>query len=178
MEYIEKIIEIEPTSIFTAIILVAVCAKFLFELVDWFLTFFGIETKWSLKKKTMEKEIESLRKEMDEYKDNRVRDRAKQFEIQKQLTENQNDIKESLHNLTKMFLKKEIDDKRWEILDFSNSVANGKKCNKEQYDHIFEVYQEYEKILEENGMENGRVDMSMAFIRKKYAEKMENGFDE
>ena len=77
MEYIEKIIEIEPTSIFTAIILVAVCAKFLFELVDWFLTFFGIETKWSLKKKTMEKEIESLRKEMDEYKDNRVRDRAK-----------------------------------------------------------------------------------------------------
>lgn len=178
MEYIEKIIEMGPASVFLAVILVAVCIKFLFELADWFLTFFGIETKWSLKKKAMEKEIESLRKEMNEYKENRIHDREQSFEIQRQLTESQNEIKNSLNKLTKMFLKKEIDDKRWEILDFSNSVVNGKICNKEQYDHVFEVYQDYEKILEENGMENGRVDMSMGFIRKKYAEKMEKGFDE
>lgn len=178
MQYVEKVIEMGPTNIFMAIILLAVCAKFLFEIVDYFLQRFGIETKNSLKKKAMEKEIETLKAEMQTYKDNRLHDREQSFEIQRQLTENQNEIKESLQNLTKMFLKKEIDDKRWEILDFSNSVANGKKCNKEQYDHVFEVYQDYEKILEENDMENGRVDMSMAFIRKKYAEKMENGFDE
>ena len=42
---------------------------------------------------------------------------------------------------------------------------------------VDDVQDSYEKILEENGMENGRVDMSMDFIRKKYAEKLEKGFD-
>lgn len=178
MEYIEKIIEeIGTSNVFITILVLAMSCKFLWELADWFLGKAGIETKWSLKKKAMEKEIESLRKEIDEYKENRIHDREQSFEIQDKLTESQNEIKESLHNLTKMFLKKEIDDKRWEILDFSNSVVNDEKCNKEQYDHVFEVYQDYEKILEENGIENGRVDMSMKFIRKKYAEKMEKGFD-
>lgn len=178
MEYIEKIIEMGPASVFLAIILVAVCIKFLFELADWFLTFFGIETKWSLKKKAMENEIEALRKEVDTYKDNRIHDREQSFEIQRQLTENQNEIKKSITSLTKMFVKKEIDDMRWDILEFGSGVMANRPYSKEQYDHVFEVYQDYEKILAENGMENGRVDMSMSFVRKKYAEKMEKGFDE
>ena len=106
MEYIEKVIEMGPTSIFMAIILLAVCAKFLFEIIDYFLQRFGIETKNSLKKKAMEKEIESLKAEMQTYKENRIHDREQSFEIQKQLTERQEiingslvDIKDIVNNL-------------------------------------------------------------------------------
>ena len=49
--------------------------------------------------------------------------------------------------------------------------------NKEQYDHVIDTYVKYEKILEENGMENGRVTSSMEFVNEKYKKLMSVGFD-
>lgn len=45
------------------------------------------------------------------------------------------------------------------------------------YDHVIDTYVKYEKILEENGMENGRVTSSMEFINDKYKKLMSVGFD-
>lgn len=53
---------------------------------------------------------------------------------------------------------------------------NGRVYNKEIYDHIFDTYTEYERVLEENGLENGKVDSSMQFVRNKYLELMDKGF--
>lgn len=73
-------------------------------------------------------------------------------------------------------IKKDINDMRWEILDFANAVMSGRDYNKEQYDHVLETYEEYEKILKDNNMENGKVDLSMGFIKKQYGDLMVNGF--
>lgn len=47
---------------------------------------------------------------------------------------------------------------------------------KEIYDHIFDTHTEYERVLEENGLENGKVNSSMQFVRNKYLELMEKSF--
>lgn len=89
----------------------------------------------------------------------------------------QDDIKASLLDLKHMFIDNEIDTIRFEILDFANAVMDHREYNKEQYDHVFDIYEKYERILAENGLENGRVDMSMQFLKNKYAELMQTGFN-
>ena len=85
-------------------------------------------------------------------------------------------LKSLCQNIT---IDDKIDNIRWDILDFASKVINGEqKSNKEQYDHVFDIYEKYEKILKENGLENGRVDMSMDFVKKKYEELMKTGFGE
>ena len=83
----------------------------------------------------------------DRFKDNRTHDREQSFDIQKQLTDSQTLLQNSVENLRKMLVNKEINDMRWEILDFSNAVMNGRVYNKEIYDHIFDTYTEYELSL-------------------------------
>ena len=82
---------------------------------------------------------------------------------------------DDVKNLTSIFVEKEIEDMRWEILNFCSALSNGRKYNREAYAHVFSTYERYEKILEENGKENGLVEESMAFIRNQYQKDLENG---
>lgn len=166
-------------GVLIAIGIVMLCVK----VKDFIVSTFGITTKTALAKQAQEQHIKdlqgqiySLQKEIQQFKENRIHDREQSFDIQKQLTSSQTLLQESVENLRKMLVNKEINDMRWEILDFSNAVMNGRVYNKEIYDHIFDTYTEYERVLEENGLENGKVDSSMQFVRNKYLELMEKGF--
>lgn len=166
-------------GVLIAIGIVMLCVK----IKDFVVSTFGITTKSALAKQAQEEHIKDLnnqiidlQKEVQQFKDNRIHDREQSFDIQKQLTDSQTLLQNSVENLRKMLVNKEINDMRWEILDFSNAVMNGRVYNKEIYDHIFDTYTEYERVLEENGLENGKVDSSMQFVRNKYLELMEKGF--
>ena len=74
-----------------------------------------------------------------------------------------------------MFLDKQIDDMRFEILDFASSLSSGRKHNRESFDHILRVYQKYEKILEDNHLENGLVEESVRYIQETYRDLLKNG---
>ena len=166
-------------GVLIAIGIIMLCVK----IKDFVVSTFGITTKSALAKQAQEERIKDLnnqiidlQKEVQQFKDNRIHDRDQSFDIQKQLTDSQTLLQNSVENLRKMLVNKEINDMRWEILDFSNAVMNGRVYNKEIYDHIFDTYTEYERELEENGLENGKVDSSMQFVRNKYLELMEKGF--
>ena len=166
-------------GVLIAIGIVMLCVK----IKDFVVSTFGITTKSALAKQAQEERIKDLnnqiidlQKEIQQFKDNRTHDREQSFDIQKQLTDSQTLLQNSVENLRKMLVNKEINDMRWEILDFSNAVMNGRVYNKEIYDHIFDTYTEYERVLEENGLENGKVDSSMQFVRNKYLELMEKSF--
>ena len=166
-------------GVLIAIGIVMLCVK----VKDFIISTFGITTKTALAKQAQEQHVKdlqgqiySLQKEIQQFKENRIHDREQSFDIQKQLTDSQTLLQDSVENLRKMLVNKEINDMRWEILDFSNAVMNGRTYNKEIYDHIFDTYTEYERVLEENGLENGKVDSSMQFVRNKYLELMDKGF--
>ncbi len=86
--------------------------------------------------------------------------------------EMRNDIKK----LTDMFIDKEIDDMRWEINNFATKVSERKPCNKDSYKHCIHTYEKYEKLLKENGLENGEVEISMEIINDAYKQKLKEGF--
>ena len=89
--------------------------------------------------------------------------------------EHDKNIEDKLDKLSNVILDKQIDDYRYEILDFASALSNGRRYNQESFNHIFNIYGKYEKILEENDMENGLVEESIEFIRDKLKEKLNNG---
>lgn len=128
----------------------------------------------------METKIHNFDKKMDEFADSFYEKQKKYHDqsitIRGELREEQKEIKTSVLELKDLIIKKDINDMRWEILDFANAVMSGRDYNKEQYDHVLETYEDYEKILKDNNMENGKVDLSMGFIKKQYGDLMVNGF--
>ena len=42
----------------------------------------------------------------------------------------------------------------------------------EEFRRVFKIYEEYEKIIEENLMTNGEVDISIRIIREAYADRL------
>lgn len=125
----------------------------------------------------------ALHNEMSKFTTNRINDRQQSLEIQKELKDSikdlvdgQKDRDEKIENLTSLFISKEIDDMRWEILNFCSALSSGRRYNKESFDHVIQIHEKYEQILEENNMENGRVTASMEVIMDVYKEKLKNGF--
>lgn len=128
----------------------------------------------------IEKKLHEVDKKVDESADAFYKRQEKYHDqtivIRGELRDEQKEIKSSVLELKDLMIKKDINDMRWEILDFANAVMSGRDYNKEQYDHVLETYEEYEKILKDNNMENGKVDLSMGFIKKQYGDLMVNGF--
>ena len=86
------------------------------------------------------------------------------------------EIGTGLKKLTDMFIDKQINDYRWEIINFASNITAKRPCTKDGYQHCFKTYERYEKILEENGLENGEVEISMEIINDSYKEKLKEGF--
>lgn len=128
----------------------------------------------------IEKKLHEVDKKVDESADAFHKKQEKYHDqtivIRGELRDEQKEIKSSVLELRDLMIKKDINDMRWEILDFANAVMSGRDYNKEQYDHVLETYEDYEKILKDNNMENGKVDLSMGFIKKQYGDLMVNGF--
>ena len=130
-----------------------------------------------------------VRNDIKQFADNRINDREKSRSIQAELNERINNmavtdkhrdetvslINENLSKLTDMFVDKQINDYRWEIINFATAISEKKPCTKEGFKHCFATYERYEKILEAHGLENGEVEISMEIINEAYKEKMKNG---
>ena len=66
-----------------------------------------------------------------------------------------------------------IDNKRNAIISFASLVIDeDRPVTREQFNRIFKLYQEYESIIQSNGMKNGEVDIAIRIIREAYENHM------
>lgn len=129
------------------------------------------------------KDRKVLHDKMTEFANNRISDRRQSIEIQKELKDSiqnlidgQQSRDEKISNLTDMFVDKEINDYRWEIINFATNVSEGKPCNKDSFKHCIRTYEKYEDLLEKYGLENGEVEISMQVVNEAYKKKLLEGF--
>jgi ABC-type multidrug transport system fused ATPase/permease subunit len=129
------------------------------------------------------KDRKALHDEMTRFTDNRINDRKQSLQIQKELKDSikdlidgQQDRDEKINNLTDMFVDKEINDYRWEIINFATKVSEGRPCNKDSFKHCLRTYEKYESLLEKYGLENGEVEISMQVVNEAYKKKLLEGF--
>ena len=84
-------------------------------------------------------------------------------------------ISKGIDDISNTLLQKEIQDIRWELLDFCSALTNGRQYNREAFEHIFRTYENYEKILSEHNMTNGYVEESMEVVKEMYHDQLSKG---
>lgn len=170
MSAISQIFEINISSVIISIFIIIIGIKVGYEAIEWFcFKFLKIEFKKSRERR---EEHELLIKTVEN-----VNHLSEQRDIDvEQSIRHDKVIKDDLEKLTKMFIDKEIDDIRWEILDFASALSEGRNYSKEQFDHVLSLHTKYEKIIEDNRRQNGLVSASMEVIYEIYKEKLIKGF--
>lgn len=165
------------TNVIFIVILVLVASVFVLENIKKFKEILGLKNKWEIHEEDQGKQISELKKEVDSIKtevnelkvySKEAKEKRMQFE-----TETTNMLKEIKEDM----LEEKIERFRSEILDFSSGVKT-RNYNQESYTHIFDLYSKYEKLIKDNGLVNGYVEVSMDYIRKRYAEQLENNFSD
>lgn len=169
MEPIMALTTIDYSSLFISIFVILIGLKTITSIVEWIISKLGIETKWMRNRKQEHDLLIQTSQGLIELQ-------KKHLEDVERSDKNDAEIRQDIKNLTDLFIEKEIDDMRWEINNFANKVADGKRCNKDSYKHCLKTYHKYEKILDDNGLENGEVEISMELINESYKEKLKNGF--
>jgi TolA-binding protein len=176
IEQIQKIHEFGEINVIISLLLCAMLVIALKAGWEKLLDVLGLETKASLQKKALEKKLSDMEQKIADFEQSQHNYHDQSINIRDDLEDNQKVLQDGINELKTLLINKEIDDIRTTILDFSNAVMNGRDYNKEQYEHIIDLYDKYEKILEQNGMTNGRVTASMEFVLKNYQDLMDNGF--
>ena len=142
----------------------------------------GYEPRFIREKRKQQEEIEAIKRQRDDDQEQyekyhqqsiRIRDglEKKTDAIDEKITL----IAESLGVIQKSLTKITIETKRKNILDFCATLSNKQKQNKEAFNEIFRTYEDYERILKENDMENGQTEESMKFISEVYQQMLRDG---
>ncbi len=140
-------------------------ARAALSLLEWAVGKLGLETGWMKKRREEHDLLTRTSQSLAALQRQREKDVERSDSRDEEIS---NDIKK----LTRMFVEKEIDDMRWEINNFATKVSEGRPCNKDSFTHCIRIYEKYEKILEENGLENGEVEISMELINDAYRKKI------
>lgn len=169
MEIITELSKINYLSYMIATCILFIAFKGCILALEWIINFFGIETKWMKETRKEHELLMQTSQNLIALQEKHEKDIARSDQRDEEIS---CDIKK----LTQMFVDKEIDDMRWEINDFATKVSEGKPYNKDSFKHCIHVYEKYEQILEENGLENGEIELSMELINDTYKRKLKEGF--
>lgn len=168
MDTIKQLTELDYKTLIISIAVVAGSFKIVCNFFSWFVSYLGLETK-KMRQKREEHELLITTVKNLELLQN------KQMEDVRQSIIHDDMIKNELQNLSKMFIDMEIQDIRWNILNFCADLSNGKEFSRECYDYVFKLYDKYEKVLIDNGLTNGLIEQSIAYIREKYHDNLKYG---
>ena len=157
MNAIENLTQINYLLVILGFFAILFAIKEIIEIISYFKKKFRIKTGSEEDKEDIEKRVETLEKH-DNWQ-------------YKELTK----ISDYVEKINRNIVEKEIDDIRWELLDFCSALTSGRKYNREAFAHIFKTYEKYEKILEDNGMTNGFVEESINAVKEIYHDKLKNG---
>ena len=157
MNAIEKITEIDYLLIIIGVFAILFACKEIIEIFSYFKKKFRVKLGSEEDKESIQKRIDTLEKH----------DKWQYSELTK--------ISKCVEKINNNLINKELDDIRWELLDFCSALTGGRNYNREAFAHIFKTYEKYEKILSDNGMTNGFVEESMKAVKEIYHEKLVNG---
>lgn len=139
-----------------------------FDAIGKLSVYIGKPVKWVKKNNEDHESIVKLAETLDALKKQQDTDREQSIIHDER-------IRNEVDKFAAMFFEKNIEDMRWRILDFASAISNGRKFNRESYDFIIKTYDQYEKILKEQGRTNGVVDATVLYIREEYMKHLRNG---
>ena len=168
MNAIQELLNLDITSVFSGIVIILFSIVAMYELIGKVSIIINKPVSW-VRKKNEDHEL------LMQTISNLSNLTKKQKSDVEQSIRHDKLIETRLNELTEIVVDMSIESWRWEILDFSSALSNGRIYNREAFDHIYRIYKKYEDILNNNNLENGLIDNSIKFIREKYNDFLKNG---
>lgn len=175
-QLLDYVFSINFKQLTISLVIIALSALAIYAIIRKLQEITGIETKEMKWKRSIDEDIKKLSQEIDAIKNQHEKDQKYTVEDFNEIKDFQQQVMKSLEKLNCSIEKNEIDALRWTILDFANAVRNNRKYDIEAYNHILEIYDVYETLLQKNGLQNGRVDMAISLIKQKFETGMRDGF--
>lgn len=161
MDEIIKLTNIDFSSIFISVFIILFGTKTIVSLFEWIINKLGLETKW-MRQKREEHEL------LLNTSNSLISLQEKHEEDMKRSDKHDEEMRNDIKKLTDLFVDKQINDYRWEIINLADKIANGNTASKECLRHAIATYEKYEKIITEHGLVNGEVEISIEVIRDNY----------
>lgn len=169
MSEIIELTKINFSSVFVAVFVILIGIKAMVSLLEWVVDKLGLETKW-MRKNREEHEL------LIQTSQNLIALQEKHEEDMKRSDAHDVEMRNDIKKLTDLFVDKQINDYRWEIINLADKIASNKNVSKECLRHAISTYEKYEKIIIEHGLSNGEVEISIEVIKEAYQKKMKEHF--
>lgn len=164
MNEIMELTKINFSSVFIAVFVILIGIKSIASLFEWVIDKLGLETKWMRRQREEHELLLNTSKNLIALQERHAEDMKKSDRLDAEMRD---DIKK----LTDLFVDKQINDYRWEIINLADKIASGKTVSKECLRHAISTYEKYEKIINEHGLVNGEVEISIEIIKEGYQKK-------
>lgn len=161
MNDIIELTKINFSYLFVSVFVILIGTKAIVSLFEWVIDKLGLETKWMRKKREEHELLLNTSNNLISLQEQHIEDMKKSDEHDLEM---RNDIKK----LTDLFVDKQINDYRWEIINLADKISGGKNVSKECLRHAIATYEKYEKIINEHDLVNGEVEISIEVIRDNY----------
>ena len=137
MNEITELTKIDFAYVFIAVLLILVSIKFAVSLFEWAVNILGLETKWMRQKREEHDLLMQTSQGLIELQAHHKKDIERSDRRDEEIS---NDIKK----LTQMFVDKEINDYRWEIINLADKISSDKtSVSKECLRHAISTYEKY-----------------------------------
>lgn len=165
MDAITELAKINFTSLFISLCILLAGIKAAVSLFGWAAGKLGLETKWQKKRRQEHTLLLNTSQRL-------IALQEKHEEDMERSDRHDAEMQSDIRKLTDMFIDKQINDYRWEIINLADKIASGKAVSKECLRHALSTYEKYEKIITEHGLINGEVEISIEIIREHYQKKL------
>lgn len=169
MDAVKELLQINFSYILISVFIILIGARAIASPLEWLINQLGLETKWMRKRREEHDLLLNTSK-------NLIALQEKHIEDMKRSDEHDEEMRNDIKKLTDLFIDKQIDDYRWEIIHLADTISSGKTISKECLRHAVSTYEKYEKIITEHGLVNGEVEISIEVIRDNYQQKLKEGF--
>lgn len=169
MNEIIELTKVDFSYVFIAVFVILAGLKAVVSLFEWITDKLGLETKWMRKRHEEHELLLNTSK-------NLIMLQKEHTEDMKKSDEHDEEMRKDIKKLTELFVEKQINDYRWEIINLADKISGGKTVSKECLRHAISTYEKYEKIINEYGLVNGEVEISIEIIKENYQQKLKSGF--
>lgn len=169
MNEIIALTEVDFISVFLSVLMILTGIKAIVSLSEWGIDKLGLETKWARQKRIEHELLISTSKSLAVLQEKHAADMKKSDAYDAQM-------KQDIRKLTDMFIDKQINDYRWEIINLADKISGGKTVSRECLRHAISAYEKYERIIAEHDLVNGEVEISIKVITDCYQQCLKRSF--
>ena len=175
-EMLQYALNLDLRAFFISAVVIAAVAVSLFMLIKKIQDILGIETKPMREYRLLKENVNYLKDEVGNVKEEQGKTRQRMEDQQNEMMQAIQKLSDSIERQEEENIKRTIEDIRWEIIEFANSIRSDRMFDIEAYNFIIEEFDSYEMLIKKKGLENGRVTAAMKLIRDHYEKGMNHGF--